>query len=152
MVIIAITVIFQPSSDRSIIALIYALSCITHMVVDIHSELDGFWYFFFAGVFDLAAISLIYTFNARTRLTDDLINISTLSIVLNAYGFVTWYNHQPILSYQLTMMALYFIAILSLLRKECANGNQPHRWHNGVRVLIDKGFAVCHSKQKEART
>lgn len=126
----------------------YAVLCGGHALAC--SEFVGFWYYFSAAVFDVAIISIIYAYGARARLTDDLINISVSSVALNLYGWLTWYLYQPPLSYNLTMTALYFIAILSLLRKECANGREPYKWHNSIRLFIDKGVDVCYSKQKEA--
>lgn len=150
LVIICIVAIFQPSWDRFTIAMTYAVLCVGHSLVGV--ELIGFWYYFSAAVFDLAIISLIYAYGSRVRLTDDLINISALSIVLNFYGWLTWYLYQPPLSYNLTMVALYFIAILSLLRKDCADGHQPYRWHNSIRLFIHKGVSVCYTTKKASRT
>lgn len=147
-VILCILAVFQPTHDRRVIALVYALVCASHGIVC--ANFDGFWYFFTAGVFDLAIISIIYAYGAIARLTDDLINICVASIALNAYGWVTWHNYQPIFSYQTAMAALYFIAIFSLLRKGRANEYGVNKWHSGVRSFIDKSSAYIIGKQKEA--
>lgn len=145
-VILCVLAVFQPTHDRRVIAIVYALVCASHGIVC--DNFEGFWYFFTAGVFDLAIVSIVYAYGARTRLTDDLISISVASIALNAYGWLTWYNFQPIMSYQTAMAALYFIAILSLLRKERANDFGINKWTSGFRCLIDKGCDY----QREAKT
>lgn len=149
-VILCILAAFQPTHDRRVISLVYALVCASHGIVC--DNFEGFWYFFTAGVFDLAIVSIIYAYGARTRLTDDLINICVASIALNAYGWLTWFNFQPILSYQTAMAALYFIAILSLLRKERANEFGISKWNSSVRFFIDKSCFHIKGTQKEARS
>ncbi len=148
LIVICIFAIFQPNWDRFTVAMTYAAMCAGHAMSCYYFE--GFWYYFSAGVFDLAIVSLIYAYGARIRLTDDLINISVASIALNFYGWLTWYLYQPPISYNLAMMALYFIAILSLLRKDCADGKQTRRWNSSVRLFIDKSVAYCCPKQKAA--
>lgn len=150
LVIICALAFFQLDFQRRTIAMIYAVLCAVHVMLCV--ELVGFWYYASAAVFDLAIVSLIYSYGARVRLTDDLINISVASVALNFYGWLTWFNYQPPLSYNLAMTALYFIAILSILRKDCANGNQPYKWGNSIRLCIGKGVDLCYPKQKEAGT
>lgn len=148
--ILCVLALFQPTHDRRVIAFVYALACTAHGIFCVNFE--GFWYFFSAGVFDLSIISIVYAYGARTRLTDDLINICVASIALNAYGWVAWYTFQSIFSYQIAMAALYFIAIFSLLRKERANEFGINKWASGVRFFVDKSLAYITGTQKEARS
>ncbi len=150
LVVICILALLQPSWDRFTVAMLYASLCACHLVAC--TEFVGFWYYFSAGVFDLAVISVIYAYGAKIRLTDDFINISVASIALNFYGWLTWLNYQPPISYNLAMVALYFIAILSLLRKDCADERSSYKWSNRIRLFIDKGVAYCLPTQKEARS
>ncbi len=149
LVVICILAICQPTWDRFTVAMLYASMCACHWVAC--TEFVGFWYYFSAGVFDLAIISVIYAYGARIRLTDDFINICVASIALNFYGWLTWFNYQPPTSYNVAMVALYFIAILSLLRKDCANGKQVNKWHSSVRLFIYKSVAYCLPTQKESQ-
>ena len=146
---IFIVALFQPDSERRFPALIFAFFIWLHCVS--LSGLEGFWYFFTAGLCDVAIISLIACWAKVSSLSDSLITISILSVVVNFYGWLLWMSYLPVYSYNYSITALYLIAIISLLRGDCANdyarNYQRHRW---LRLLGDKCRVFCLSLPKKA--
>lgn len=148
---ILVIALFQKTAERRFPALVFAFFTWLHCVA--LSGGEGLLYFFTAGLCDVAIISIIASWAKITRLSDALITISLVSIISNFYGWISWVNYLPVKSYNIFIMALYLIAILSLLWKDCAHDytriNQRHRW---LRLLADKCGAFCFSLLQKART
>lgn len=142
-VIICILALSQSSHQRAVIACIYAA------VVGLHSlafyDCGGELYYLSAALADLVIIAVISVWAAPSRLAENLIDISLISICLNAFGFIVWCSKLPPESYNISYGALYLIAILALLREDCADGYQSSRRHTRLRVLVGKCAAFCRS-------
>ena len=138
----------QPTKHRMLAATTYGGLCAIHNVFSI--TLEGGAYYISAGFFDLVILAVLCSYGAINKLTDDLISICIASLVINAYGWLIWFNYLPPVSYNIASMALYLIAILVLTQKETSHG-QFHQRHTIVRAIYNKGVAFCRSLQEEAR-
>jgi hypothetical protein len=148
---ILIIALFQTNSDRRFPALVFALFVWLHCVS--MSGLEGFWYFFTAGLCDIVIIAIIACWARVSALADSLITISIISIVFNCYGWLLWVSYLPVSSYNYSITALYLIAILSLLRGDCANDKPRNlQRYYGLRVFSHKCRDFCLSLPKKART
>ncbi len=148
---IFIVALFQPNTDRRFPALIFAFFLWLHCAA--MSELEGFWYFFTAGLCDVAIVAMIACWSKVSRLTDSLITLSIMSVVFNFYGWLLWISFLPVYSYNYSITALYLIAIISLLRGDCANDySRTSKRYSGLRLFSNKCRDLCVSLPKKART
>ena len=145
-VIICVLVFFQSNHDRGVAAAIFAVVCGSHSVL--FYDLPGEYYYMSAAVADLAIISGIGAFAKPTRLADNLMDICLISIALNAVGFLTWWQGLPPEPYNLSYVALYLIAILALLREDCANGYQSSKRSSSIRLSIRSCVEYCRQLQE----
>ena len=86
------------------------------------------------------------------RLTDNLIDISIISLLINFYGLMIYeagFLHD---TYNLFYVALYLIAIFFLLRGERANEYSSNKWHSFIRSVLAKSMGLCDTLSKEERS
>lgn len=150
LIVLGVVSVLQRTSERRFPAVVFAASCGAHYYM--LSGLEGFWYCFTAAFCDLVTVAVICSFATVTRLADTLISISIFSIFVNIYGWVLWVMYLPVESYNQAIMALYLIAILSLLWKDCADDYYRNsKRHSSLRLFGDKCFAFCCALSKEAK-
>ena len=144
-VIICILALFQSDHNRSVAAIIYAAVCGVHSILfyDLHGE----YYYLSAAVSDLVVIVGIGILAKPTRLADNLMDVCLISIALNSFGFLTWWQGLPPEAYNLSYVALYLIAILALLREDCADGYQPSKRNSRIRLSIRGCVEYCRQLQ-----
>lgn len=135
--IIFIAAIFQKSAERRLPAVAFAFFTMLHFLV--FSQLEGFGFFFTAGLCDVAIISVIATHAKVSRISDALLNVSVLSVFLNVYGFVLWVNYLPVISSNNSIIALYLITIFYLLSRDSSYEHSGvHQHYRGLRLLAGK--------------
>lgn len=89
----------------------------THYLLDDWVKLEGLWYYGSAALFDLAFIGATVSFS-DSKLLDSLCNISIVSMLLNFFGWLLWFNYYPPAHYDLAFLCLYTWAVVVLLRKD----------------------------------
>ena len=151
---------FQSNHDRGVVAGIYAA------IVGVHSLLffefiKGYsiialpykYYYVSAAVCDIViitAIALVSTYLVKpTRLADNLMDICLISIPLNAVGPVVALKEMPPEPYNISYGALYLIAILALLREDCANGYKPSKRNSRIRLSVRGCVEYCRQIQEK---
>lgn len=147
---ICILSIFQTTAERRFPAMVFAMMCGFHSIA--FSTLEGFWYCFTAGTCDLIIIGVICCCAIVTRLSDRLIMLSVISIFLNVYGWLLYEFYLPVYIYNTSMTALYFIAILFLLRKDCANDESTtYKRYRCFQLFADKCGSVLVALREAKR-
>ena len=146
-IIICILALFQ-SKSKWMVACVFAIVTGLHSIT--MSSLEGFWYFFSAGVCDALVVGYVARFGKVTKLSDAIMNICVISFFANVYGWILWTNYLPVDSYNLTITALYLIAIFSLLSKERAHDFGHSKQNTGLRLLVCKLGHICSSIREKA--
>ena len=140
-VIMCVLAVCQTPLDRRLAAMFFSVSCGLHFLL--FGTLEGFPYYFSAAVFDLVVILSIISYCRATKLSDGLIDLCLISIGLNCYGFVSWSLYISPVTYNVSFMALYLIAIFLILRKGVpTHESSTNQRHTRLRLLIDK-CRVC---------
>ena len=159
-IIIIILAFFQSSHDRGVVAVIYAGVCGVHSLLFYEFdngycliELPPKYYYLSAAVCDLAiitTIALVTSFLIKpTRLADNLMDICLISIALNAFGLVLMWKGLSLEPYSLSYGALYLIAIIALLREDCANGYKSSKRNSRIRLAVRGCVQYCRQVQEE---
>ena len=158
-VFICVLVFFQSSTGRFVAAAIYAFVCGFHSLL-FYEFPNGYcildippkFYYSSAALCDLVIIIAIAwattTVVKPTRLADNLMDICLISIVLNSIGLILMWQRLPLETYCLSYGALYLIAILALLREDCANGYQPSKRNSRIRVSVRGCVEYCRQVQE----
>ena len=108
--------LLQPTTDRKIVAMIFA------SLTFIHNEflygLEGLLYYDTDALFYIIIISAIGFVNSKSQLIDDLQKISIAAVALDYFGWFIWMAYMPPTGYNVAFMALYAWTIFILLRGE----------------------------------
>ena len=111
----------QPTDERLYTAFLFASLVSLHHIFAYNME--GIAYYGSAALLDMAVIF----FTARLRILSSVIrsiqNICLASIALNAFGWVSWMLYAPPHAYNAAFIALYSLAIITLLKKEKTNAD-----------------------------
>ena len=150
LVIICVIAIFQKTKERFNAAMTFAIFCGVHGAIGRY--VDAPLYYYSAMVFSVSMLGVFCCLMKPMRLTDNLVDISIISLIINFYGLMIYeagFLHD---TYNIFYAALYLIAILSLLRGDCANEYSSNKWHTFVRTVFDKGLGLCRTLSKEERS
>jgi len=98
-------------------------------------------------------VFLIAYFAKTTRVSDTILTIGCVSIILNFDGFLLYSYGLSTEPYNLSIVALYLIAIISLLRGDCADDYaRTYQRYSGFRVFATKCRDLCFSLSRKAGT
>jgi hypothetical protein len=114
--IIIICIIAIATKDRT--SVLYAFLLLSHNYLT--TDFSGWYYYFTAALFDLFFIASTSLVSKPCCKYTHLLCLSFCSILLNFYGWVVWYNYLTPGTYINGFIALYFLAILILLRGQSA--------------------------------
>lgn len=152
--IIAVFIVsFCRESHVRLPGLILGLMAATNYALVVTFAIEGFLYCFTAAMCDVLVIYLVTSYAKITKVSDVIIAISVVSIILNFDGWLLYAYELPLEAYNYSIAALYLIAILSLLRGDCANDYSGNlKRHSGFRLFADKCRAFCRALSKETQT
>ena len=144
--------IFQKSEHLRFPGLVLGLVATTNYAICDMFSLEGFSYCFAASVCDALVICIVVFFAKVTKVSDIIIAVSCVSIMFNFSGWLLYAYELPVEVYNYSIAALYLIAILSLMGKDCANDYSGNRKrYNGLRLFISKRCAFLGLLPKEAK-
>ena len=112
-VLMTVIAIFQNKWERSYSIMVIVLSNVSFYVV--MSDTNSAWYFITAAMVDLLAIILMLPVSSKDRLSMWLSVVCGSSILLNAAGFVSWYNFREPTLYNYAYIALMVWAIILMI-------------------------------------
>lgn len=147
-IVLCLLALFQQVGRRTS-ALIFSLSCLTHGYF--MGDLGGLFYYLSAGFFDVVVIAIICAYLKPSRFNDCLIGLSVLSICFNFYGWVIWYLYLPPESYNIMFEALYLIAILVFLWRDCASDTSYDKRRDSLFLSVRKSLCFHIPLFKKAR-
>ena len=143
--------LIQKSEHARFAGLVLGLTACAHYALVEKFGLTGFEYCFTAGTSGAIVVFLIAYLAKVTRVSDTILAIGCVSIILNFDGFLLYsygFSTEP---YNLSIAALYLIAITSLLRGDCANDYaRTYQRHPGFRVFVTKCSDFCFSLSRKA--
>lgn len=150
LLIIAICILatFQPTRERFLIAWLYALACSTHNYF--LGDISGVFYYLSAGAFDFIVLAIICIYAKPKWFSNQIIGISTISLILNFYGWIIYELYLPPTSYNIAFNTLYLYAILILLWKDSAHDFGTNKRWAFLRLSHFKFNNACHPLHKKA--
>jgi len=143
--------LFQKSEHARFAGLSLGLTACAHYALVEKFGLTGFDYCFTAATSGAIVVFIIAYFARVTRVSDTILSIGCVSIIFNMDGFLLYsygFSTEP---YNLSIVVLYLIAIISLLRGDCANDNaRTYQRYPGFRVFAVKCRDLCFSLSRKA--
>lgn len=135
-VLICITVWFQPTKTRKIAACCFAGFIVFHDRV--LGELDGFAYYGSAALADLIVVALLHKIEPTHKMALALQRLCIVSILTNLAGYLLWLSYSPPMAYDLAFVAVFAWAVW-IMTRDLANVGDPTGdrggvgfWRNGV--------------------
>jgi hypothetical protein len=99
----------------------------------------------------LAALSQVFVYNKQHAVYHFIL---VLGVIINAAGYVMWYNFIPPALYNLSFLGLYSVVIILLLSRcsyDAGNRTALH-FFTGVFNFIDKNYRGRLAKNKRAQS
>ncbi|MCK5606573.1 hypothetical protein KAR91_32025 [Candidatus Pacearchaeota archaeon] len=133
-------------NKRLMTSLIYSFLTLCHELF--FKELDGYLYFLTCALIDVSIISIIARLKYRTKLTANLIIISTCFIFLNSLSWVLWENSINYeFAYEPIAAILYLCVVVSMLNWDgVEDGN--YKFSDWLRSLRVDHMANNHNYKK----
>lgn len=128
-------------------ALAFALLTVLHD--QFFSCIVGWGYYLSAGAVDLAALAVMATLARPSRLTTGFVRVCQTSVFLNFYGWGLWLSGYPPVTYDISFVGLYSVAIYVILRGDAVKNERC----DNFRIFSDircKGIMAWRSISKEA--
>lgn len=142
-VIIIIFSAFQSSTVRMVAALSYAIIHAMHFFVD--PFLDGYAYYFSAGVADVLIMWLLLKAPKFPDISISLFRVCIAEVFVNAFGWFLWYKeYEPTLYVNIFYMLNIWV-LLILIRKDRANDIGEHQidnWADRVLLVVSPSFSI----------
>lgn len=92
-----------------------AFFCIPMLILWLLPDsIDG-WLYYFSNAFG-ALVSISFLSIIKNKLSSDLTNALFISMLLNLFGYVTWFFYMPASVYQISFHAWYLWIIFLILR------------------------------------
>lgn len=123
--VMTLAVLFQPTTDRFITALLYWFAVVGYSVIGEH--IDGAWYYLVGAGLDVVLIAVLGAIRTVSRLSIGLMIASCISIFLNAVGSVMWFLYMPPTVYNDSYYLLYGVAIILMTIKDPADVGHHQR-------------------------
>ena len=142
--------LFQPTTERRVIALIYALFTFTHNFF--LQSLDGFMYYATDASFYFLVVLGISLMNKPSYFAIEIQKIAIVAVALDYFGWLIYMLYIPPAGYDAAFMALYAWSIIVLLRgdKEDARDN-PVGVRVGVFLTPPNSVRSVHNGQQETQ-
>lgn len=118
---LAVGAFFQTNNARLVAITCFVFSAIVHDAITQHPIFNNGFYYVSAGAFNLLAVFILHKINHVARLIIDLQIICGVAFFLNVYGFVIYMAYLPTDSYQQMFPAVYWLALIALLKKDDSN-------------------------------
>ena len=136
--IMTLAVLFQPTTERFQIALLYWFAVVGYSFIGEH--IDGAGYYLIGAGLDVALITALGAIRTVSRLSIGLMIASCISILLNAVGSAMWFLYMPPTVYNDSYYLLYGAAIIIMTLKDPADVGYHQRDSVWSRVR-------CHALQ-----
>lgn len=114
--IMTMAVLFQPTTERFKMSLLYWFAVVGYAWIG--DAIDAPWYYLGGAFVDLLVIGTLASVVTDSRLVVHLMIVSTISIILNTFGFASWLFYMPPTIYDETYLFLYGLAIILMTLKE----------------------------------
>jgi hypothetical protein len=115
--------LLQPRLARVMPALTYGFMTLLHECLI--SDVNSFYYYTSAAIFDLITISLMSISRPIVSLTLKLSVMCVISVIANFYGWTLYYFYLNPISYDLAFIIIYAVVIYLMLSRESNVDRRP---------------------------
>jgi hypothetical protein len=134
--VVLILAIAQPSRERIIPALIYALFQWGYLVASFW--LDGGMLYFMGAFASLSIMGILLSLKSFPDVSVAIHRICIAEIFINATGWSLWWNYQEVQTYNIAALCIQIWVIIALTRKDNADagGYEVDSWLDRLRIVV----------------
>lgn len=149
-IVVLAVAVSQPSMDRIIPAMVYAFAQIGYIAAT--RFIDDGSMFIVGATLSALTMAVIINLKAFPELSVTIHRVCIAEIILNAVGWVMWWNYYELNLYNIGSLLIQMWVIAAMLRRDKADarGDKMDNWSYRLRLVIGASHHVLSGRGKAA--